>query len=287
MKRFVKKYFMIICASVILVTGCEKKKNVIDYYDNSDNIQIDVSSEILSFDIVLLTTNKVSDVSFLTCNGENIDTSKINVSLINNSLESYANLKKEGLYCSDWLIDIEFLEEGYYKIDNMTLNVDGTEKVLEFKHPIEYTKAGGNDIINEEFYCTSFPCEFPSSMIGTEETIQYEFMTDVDCTFKGLNVKNFFDLSDAVYYVNDVSKKQELPIALKKGDKVFVKLNYKKHKEAINQYSYLITNMEVNYELDGNEIVRNGAIVFNPVSPMDEKNKKLDKFVDNVLKNKE
>ena len=64
---------MIICVSVILVTGCEKKKNVIDYYDNSDNIQIDVSSEILSFDIVLLTTNKVSDVSFLTCNGENID----------------------------------------------------------------------------------------------------------------------------------------------------------------------------------------------------------------------
>jgi hypothetical protein len=286
MNNILKKWLLLTFVAGVLMIGCSRKNEEsreVDYYDNSDNIQIDVSSEVLSFDVVLLTKDKLSDVRFVACSGKNLDASNINVSILNNSLDSYSDSKTEGLYCSDWLIDMEFAEEGDYEIDSLTLNVNGTEKVLEFKYPLKYKKEGGNDVINGQFYNTFVQSELPSSIIGTDETVQYEFETGVDCTFKGLNIKDFFDLSDAIYYVN--GEKQELPISLKKGDKVYVQMNYKEHNDDINQYTYLLTNIEAVYELDGNEIVRSNAIVFDPISPMDEENEKLDLFVNNALGN--
>ena len=127
----------------MLFSGCgmtKQSSNVEDYYDNSKNIKANISSNYFGLDVVLLTKKKVDKVEFLTCNGENIDTSKMNVSIINNSLDSYSNIKTNGLYCSDWLLEITFEDNSNYSIKNMTLVVDGVERVLEFDEPLKYNK---------------------------------------------------------------------------------------------------------------------------------------------------
>ena len=83
--------------------------------------------------------------------------------------------------------------------------------------------------------------------------------------------------------MNEDNAEQKLPISLKKGDKVYAQVKYNKLKKGVNAYTYLVTNIELLYEVDGKEMVRNGSIVFNPISPMDEENKKLDAFVSYIL----
>ena len=287
MRRIVKKMMVVMMSVCMLVTGCSKKTTTHhqkDFYDNADNIKVNVMADVLSFDVAFFTEKKVENVTLVSCNGENIDLSKMNISIVNNSMDSYANLKKDGLYCSDWLIDFQFEEDGYYRVDKLRLKVDGKDRELTFTDPLECTKESTDEAEENDFYCTVFPNGFSSEIIGTEDTFKYEFGAEKDCVFKGINALDYFNLDSAKYYLEDDEQEQQLPISLKKGEKLTVKLQYNKPDERINPYSYVLTDLEYLYEVSGKEVKRKEAVVFNPISPMDEKMKMLDAFEKYVVK---
>lgn len=283
-----KTLILLVCMCFLLVglCACENSDSETEsqnFFVNADNIHINLNASILSFDISFLTADKIKDLTYLTCKGKNVNPSKIKVSVTDNRLDSYENLRTEGLYCSDWLIDMTFEEDGEYEIEAITFRIDGTEKTVTFDNPLKYTKGEVEGVFNDELYCSYFPCEFSSSMIGSDEWIEYDFNSDVDCTLTEIKLRSYFDISDAEYYLNGAEQKSTLPIDLKKGDALKVRIHFSNCDDTVDAYSYLMTNLEYRYQYNGETKIKSRAVVFNPLSPMDDKNEKLIDFVKHMV----
>ena len=266
---------------VFLLLGCNKNIEK-KYYDNSKDIHINITSSILSFNLTFITSDKIKEVKYLLCQGKNFDYDNVNVSIVNNSLDMYKDKKIDGLYCSNWTVNIEFEQEGYYEVDSLTLELDGEKKEIEFTDPIKYTKGEENNIINDEFKCDVFPCSFPSSYVENDEVIQYEFNAEKNFKLLETTFSDYFDASVIKVFLND--KEVGFPVDIKEGDNFTFKIKFSSQNKRVNKYCYVMGNLFIKYEFNGNEIKRNGALVFDPISPMDEKLDKLKELIDYVVK---
>lgn len=280
---------LLICVSIILVllaAGCsdaEKDQEALEYYDNSRYISIDVvSGNVLCFDIVLFTKEKVNSVECIGLAGEGISAETFNVSVINNTIDIYREHKYKNLYCSDWMIECNSNDENTnYVINEIELMIDGAVRKITFDKPLEYNTGMGNDIFNEELEVYSFPNEFASSLINSGEYVEYSFVAN-----KKLEIKEIYTESeinpDVKVFLNENRKKEySLPLQVEAGTKIDMEISYSSNK--LNRFNYVLTNLYVTYIVDGREYTRKGVIVFSPTSPVDGQLRIIDSYIDYVL----
>ncbi|MBQ8828092.1 MAG: hypothetical protein IJZ90_03020, partial [Clostridia bacterium] len=272
------------------LSGCGVSSNdsntnekVLEYYDNSDCINIDVASgNSLCFDIVFFTKEKVKNVEFVSCTGENID-NNYTVSIFDNTIDIYRDHCYRTLYCSDWMIEMIVTEEkADFAINSITLLVDEEKKEIDFSTPISFCSDSGNDMINDELCATYFPNEFSSTMINSNEVLEYSFAAESDCTIKNISIGAGIELANPQYCINGVKTVSDvLPIDVKKGETFTINFSYES--SDLNRFSYVQTNLSLTYEIDGVETTRKGVVIFNPTSPVDEELERIDSYIDFVI----
>lgn len=281
-KRTVALLLVVVLLSIF--AGCGKKEEKYEnVYDNSDAIHIDVKAESFGFEIIILSKEKVQSLSLVSYSGKNLDFANTKTACINNSLEIYRDYKYKGFYCSNWMLEFIFPGNSNIEIDSVTLGIDGEKRVLTFAQPIRYSNSSENKyIINDELYAMVFPNEFPSSALKGNGRYQYMFGAARDCVVKGINCSGNVKIVNPVFSVNDnMTLLEDDGIALKAGDQLSIELSLQG--DEADEYSYCISDFIVTYEVDRVERKSSAALVFNPLSPMDENLNNLKLFVDHKL----
>lgn len=277
----------------ICVMGCANKEKdngdnentaSKDWYDDSDYIKIDCTSSAFGYSLTFLTKEQVKDVKYVSCTGENVDENTFsNVKIVDNTLENVKDFKYKGLYCSRWMIEADVNTDGEYKIDSVTLIVDGDKKTLSFKNPIKYTKQSDmNYVVNDEFSAVSFPNEFTVQFFQSGEKCKYEIVAKKDFKLMGVEAGGGAKVIDVEYTVNGVIKDMsEDGIDVKANDEISIDLGYEL--DDTNDLYYVLTNLFIKYNVDGEDKTSVGPISFKPLSPMDAELNKLKNYMDLMI----
>ncbi|MBO4484299.1 MAG: hypothetical protein J5738_02810 [Lachnospiraceae bacterium] len=281
-----KNIVVLLLVGVLLyiIAGCGKEeKSLESIYDNSDAVHIDVKAESFGFEIVILSKEKVQSLTLVSYSGKNLDYANTKTTCINNSLEIYRNYRYKGFYCSNWMLEFTFPSNSNIEIDSVTLGIDGEKRVLTFAQPIRYSNSADYKyIINDELYAMTFPNEFSSSALKGNGRYHYLFGAARDCVVKGINTSGNVKIVNPYFSVNDIPVSLGNDgIALKAGDQLSIELSLQG--DGADEYSYCISDFIVTYEVDGVERKSSAALVFNPLSPMDDELNNLKLFVDHKL----
>lgn len=286
MVRNIKKTLLIVI-SLLLIVGCsnkkEENKSKSEYYDNSEYIAVDViANNVLCFDLVFFTANKVESVEFIGFAGEGVKNDSFEVSVINNTLDIYRDHEYKDLYCSDWMFECKPDEDTTQcSINLMELKLDGEIKQIVFNEPLKYRVGEGNDIFNEELQPIAFPNEFASSMINSGESAIYSYIANNDVVLNEVIAGADIDVEVKIYLNEDKTQEYSLPLKVKSGTKVDMEIAYKSN--AQNRFSYVLSNLYITYSVGEEKYTKKGVFVFSPTSPVDEKLKKIDAYIDEIL----
>ena len=286
MQKIKKIIAALLVLSMMILGACAKKEektDVKDYYDNSANISVNIASEeILSFDMVFFTKEKVDEVEVLNLIGDDINNDTFQISLMNNTADIYRNHKYKSLYCSDWLIDCKSdKDNAEYKINGIVLKINGEVRRIDFGKPLEYINKPGNDIFDEELQVMLFSNEFPSSMINSGEFAGYQFVANEKMKIEKIHVGNNMNTEVKLFLNDDKITEYSLPVEVEAGTKVNMEIAY--NSDELNKFSYVLTNLYVTYSIDGQQRTRKGAMQFSPTSPVDNKLTKIDSLIDFVI----
>lgn len=282
-----RKFLICVLAILtLLAAGCsdaEKSQDVLEYYDNSKYISIDVvSGNVLCFDLVLFTKEKVNNVECIGLAGEGIGADTFQVSVINNTIDIYREHEYKNLYCSDWMFECKPNDENTdYVINEIELMIDGTVRKITFDTPITYNTAMGNDIFDEELEVYSFPNEFASSVINSGEYMEYSFVANKKLEIKDVYTEGDIKPDVKIFLNENREKEYSLPLEVEAGTKIDMEISYSSNN--LNEFNYVLTNLYATYSVDGQEYTRKGVIVFSPTSPVDSELKKIDSYIDYIL----
>lgn len=277
----------LICALIIClfcVAGCSKddtESSKKAYYDNSDNIYVDVvANDGFSFDINFVTKEKIREVNYLSIISD-LDTSEFDISVINNTIDSYSNYKYKGFYCADFMFDCELkTQANEYIIRGIVLEINGQKKKIEFKNPIKYKKGEENTIFNEDFQVRAFANGFSSSIINSNERPVYKFYANKKLTIEKIETIAGLNVDVSVFLNNDKTK-YKLPLEVSEKTEVVIEVNYESN--IMDSFSYVLSNLNIVYSVDGKENVCNGIISFNPTELVSNDLKEIDKFIDYMI----
>lgn len=275
--------FICFCGSIVFI-GCSKNdtsSDKLDYYDNSDNLYVDVvANDGFSFDINFVTKEKIKDVKYLSIISD-LDTDLVDINVINNTIDSYSNYKYKDFYCADYMFDCTLKTQvDEYIINGIVLEINGQKKKLEFKNPIKYKKGEENTIFNENFQVRAFANGFSSSMINSDEKPVYKFYANKKLTIEKIETIAGLNVDVSVFLNNDKTK-YELPLEVEEKTEVIIEVKYTS--DTMNSFSYVLPNLNIVYSVDGTKNVCNGIISFNPTELVSNDLKEIDNFVDYII----
>ena len=286
-KEFWLVKFLLMFFVTFALCGCSKKSEVNQsnsaYYDNSDNIMIDVTASTFGFDIAFLTEEKINSVYLASYSGTGLDYENTQYFIYNNSLDLYSDYKYKGLYCSDWMIEFSFPDNSSVSIDSIALSINGEKRVVTFDNPLKYSNVSSYEyIINDVLYATNFPNEFSSAVINSDQVFTYEFEAAEACVLREVEMEGPLDIDIEGIMVNDLDVDGLSDgISLSQGDKLTMNLSY--HGKELNECSYVMGDFILTYDIDNTEKQSTAVVVFNPLSPMDNKLVKLKTFADYII----
>lgn len=279
-----KMLICILIISLLCIVGCSKNNtssDKLDYYDNSDNLYVDVvANDGFSFDINFVTKEKIKDVKYLSIISD-LDTDVVDINVINNTIDSYSNYKYKDFYCADYMFDCTLKTQvDEYIINGIVLEINGQKKKLEFKNPIKYKKGEENTIFNENFQVRAFANGFSSSMINSDEKPVYKFYANKKLTIEKIETIAGLNVDVSVFLNNDKTK-YELPLEVEEKTEVIIEVKYTS--DTMNSFSYVLSNLNIVYSVDGTKNVCNGIISFNPTELVSNDLKEIDNFIDYMI----
>ncbi len=277
--------FRKICACVFVLSmlslsacaGSNTSENT-GYYDNSAYINVNVAaSNVLCFDMVFFTKEKVNSVEYISLAGEG-GADSFRVSVINNTIDIYSDHVYKGLYCSDFMFECTpDKQNADYTIDGIELKINGEAKKFKFRNPIKYNSGEGNNIFDDKLQVYQFPCEFPSAFINSGEYAKYDFIANEKIKLEEIYVGGGLE-ADVKLIQNGMEKECEFPLEVEAGAELSLNIGYKS--EILNEFNYVLTNLYFTYECGGQKYTSKGVIVFSPTSPVDPELKTIDSYID-------
>ena len=176
------------------------------------------------------------------------------------------------------------------------LEINGQKKKLEFKNPIKYKKGEENTIFNENFQVRAFANGFSSSMINSDEKPVYKFYANKKLTIDKLEsipirhktavtiekIETIAGLNvDVSVFLNNDKTKYELPIEVDEETEVTIEVKYTSN--TMNSYSYVLSNLNIEYNVAGEKNICSGVISFSPTELASNDLKEIDNFVDYII----
>lgn len=279
MKKNMVIIFLLLC---VMLTGCEKKNTteVNEFYDNGKYISVDVQADVMSFNLALLTKDKVKEVNYLSVGGEDVSPTDFSGEIDANMVELIENYHYRDLYFSYWLVTVTPNKEvTTAEINNMNISVDGEKRKIEFATPIKFSSGSGTKF-SGALEASVVPNEFSSSFIDNTQTCIYTWNATDKLKITDIKANAFIE--PHIKTINKESMESDTTSEKEVSGEVTAEVVFKPLLEC--KFQSICTTMTVSYETEKGKDEFRTPLVFDPIYPInDEKTDNIKVFMDEIV----
>lgn len=265
MRKCIVVFFLLLC---VMLTGCGKKSTteVNEFYDNGKYISVDVQADVISFNLALLTKDKVKEVNYLSLGGEDVSPTDFSGEIDANMVEQIENYHYRDLYFSYWLVTVTPNEEvTTAEINNMNISVDGEKRKIEFATPIKFSFGSGTKF-SGALEASVVPNEFSSSFIDNTQTCIYTWNATEKLKITDIKANAFIE--PHIKSINEEKIESDKTSEKELSGPVTAEIVFKPLVEC--KFQSICTTMTVKYETEKGEDEFRTPLVFDPVYPISE-----------------
>lgn len=248
MRKNIVISFLILC---VMLIGCGQKNttNVNEFYDNGKFICVDVQADVISFNLALLTKNKIKEVNYLSVGGEDVSPTEFSGEINANMVELIENYHYRGLYFSYWMVTVTPNKKiTTAEINNMNISVDGEKKKIEFATPIKFVSGSGTKF-SGALEAATVPNEFSSSFIDNTQTCVYTWNATNKLKITDIKANAF--IKPHIKSINQESIESDLTSEKEVSGDVTAEVVFEPLQEC--KIQSICTTMTVNYETEQGE----------------------------------
>ncbi|MCI8409281.1 MAG: hypothetical protein HFJ09_08450 [Lachnospiraceae bacterium] len=279
MRKCIVVFFLLLC---VMLTGCGKKSTteVHEFYDNGKYISVDVQADVISFNLALLTKDKVKEVNYLSLGGEDVSPTDFSGEIDANMVEQIENYHYRDLYFSYWLVTVTPNEEvTTAEINNMNISVDGEKRKIEFSTPIKFSSGSGTKF-SGALEASVVPNEFSSSFIDNTQTCIYTWNATEKLKITDIKANAFIE--PHIKFINEEKIESDKTSEKELSGSVTAEIVFKPLVEC--KFQSICTTMTVKYETEKGEDEFRTPLVFDPVYPInEEKSDNIKLLMDEII----
>lgn len=279
MRKKIVISFLIVC---VMFNGCGQKNTtkVNEFYDNGKHISVDIQADVISFNLALLTKDKIKEVSYLSVGGEDVSPTEFSGEINANMVELIENYYYRDLYFSYWMVTVTPNEKvTAAEINNMNINVDGEKKKIEFETPIKFVSGDGTKF-SGTLEAATVPNEFSSNFIDNTQTCVYTW--NATSRLKITDIKANAFIEPHIKSINQESVESDLISEKDVSGEVTAEVAFEPLQEC--KFQSICTTMTINYETEQGEDEFRTPLVFDPVYPLNEGNlENIEAFMDEII----
>ncbi len=278
---------MVLCISLGFV-GCDKDKSeseeeLLDFYTNAKYIDVDYMHELLTFELLMLTNEKVEEVQVTELSGKGTSVDDFDIVVSNNSIDAIKNLTYRGMYPSVWYFDFQPKSDmETIEIEKITLLVNGKEHEVEFEKTLKLTNGSGTKF-SGNMQPGVIPMEFPGAMINGELTPTYSFTALEDISIEKVYTNVDIVPTIEAMMINGVEVENvSYPIKINKDDVVEMNIGFSS--DTLSKNNYILADIYVEYSAESNADCFKSIIMVSPIYPiMDNDLEPLKKYMDMII----
>ena len=246
--------FILICTMLLVgllsITSCDNSdKNIKDFYSNADFIYVNTNFEnLMEFNVKLFTKYKISNVSLVSIDGNNVDGLEVN--LLNNTMDEIKQYKYCEFYTYSLGVSVSSQDSKEVVLNSMTIkiNEEKTEKIV-FQTPLKHLFSGGNQWY-EEFMISFIPNDFSTNVVNSVSFLPYTFVAEEDVVIDKIFYNDFLEPEILNVFIDDkLTQEKQLPLRINKNQKVEIQLQIKSMDYGFNKIDYISTNLKFNYKI--------------------------------------